>query len=128
MSERHAIVQLTMARMREAIREPGVLFWVFGFPILLAIGLGLAFRGRGPEALHVGVLEGPGAAEVARSLTAAGIHVQTLAEPAARFGLRSGRVALVVVPGGDGAGAGAGAPLTYRFDPMRAESRMARAE
>jgi len=47
------LYHLTLARVREAVREPGVLFWVFGFPILLAVGLGLAFRGRGPEPVVV---------------------------------------------------------------------------
>ena len=36
---RPQIVELTLARMREFYREPGAVFWVFGFPVLLAIGL-----------------------------------------------------------------------------------------
>jgi ABC-2 type transport system permease protein len=35
--------QLTSALFREIIREPGVLFWGILFPILMALGLGLAF-------------------------------------------------------------------------------------
>lgn len=35
--------QLTLAHFREIIREPGVLFWGIGFPILMSLGLGLAF-------------------------------------------------------------------------------------
>src|SRR5438477_330951 len=50
MSERHAIAQLTAARMREAIREPGVLFWVFGFPILLSVARGALHRLSRPGA------------------------------------------------------------------------------
>src|SRR5262245_5138208 len=124
MSERHAIAQLTLARMRESVREPGVLFWVFGFPILLSVGLGLAFRTRGPEPLQVGVLEGNGAAEMAQLLGRAGMRVQRLDEAVARGQLRAGRVALVVVPDGGAPGA----PIAYRFDPMRDEARLARAE
>jgi ABC-type multidrug transport system permease subunit len=105
------------------VREPGVLFWVFGFPILLSVGLGLAFRGRPPEHPTVGVLEGPQAAAVAKTLEAAGMHARRLDETEARARLRTGRVAMVVVPGADAA-----APLTYRFDPMRPEAREARAE
>jgi hypothetical protein len=35
--------QLTSALFREIIREPGVLFWGILFPILMSLGLGLAF-------------------------------------------------------------------------------------
>ena len=33
---------------REFYREPEAVFWVFGFPVLLAFALGIAFRSRGP--------------------------------------------------------------------------------
>ena len=39
-----ALWQLTLARFREFIREPAALFWVYGFPLILAFTLGLAFR------------------------------------------------------------------------------------
>src|SRR5262245_63631050 len=122
MTERPALLELTIARIRESVREPGVMFWVFGFPILLSVGLGLAFRGRPPEPASVGVLEGPEAPAIERTLADAGLRVQRLPEAAARERLRTGRVALLVVPG-----ATPGAPLVYRFDPMRDEAREARA-
>ena len=51
--------QLFVARMREFYREPEVLFWVYGFPLLLAIGLGVAFSGRKPDPPEVDVQNGP---------------------------------------------------------------------
>ena len=33
-------------RMLELWREPEVIFWVFVFPLLLALGLGIAFRDK----------------------------------------------------------------------------------
>jgi ABC-type multidrug transport system permease subunit len=122
MSERPALFELTIARIRESVREPGVMFWVFGFPILLSVGLGLAFRGRPPEPASVGVLDGPQAAAIERTLAAAGLRVRRLPEAAARERLRTGRVAVLVAPG-----ATPGAPLVYRYDPMRDEAREARA-
>src|SRR3981189_1173888 len=56
-----SMVQLTLVRFREFIREPEAVFWTFVFPILLAAGLGIAFRQRGPDKLPVGVLR-PGPA------------------------------------------------------------------
>ena len=44
----HALVQLTIVRFRETLREPEALFWIFAFPILLAAGLGIAVV---PEAM-----------------------------------------------------------------------------
>ena len=40
----HPLVQLTRVRYREFFREPEAVFWVFIFPVLLAAGLGIAFR------------------------------------------------------------------------------------
>jgi ABC-type multidrug transport system permease subunit len=121
MLERSALYQLTIARVRESVREPGVLFWVFGFPILLSVGLGLAFRGRGPEPVAVGLRDGPGAAVIEQALRNARIKVERVDDVTARRRLRSGKLALVVEPG-----ATADAPVTYQFDPMPAESRLAR--
>ena len=47
--------QLALARMREFYREPEAVFWVFGFPLVLAFALGLAFRNTGPGTLQVAV-------------------------------------------------------------------------
>src|SRR5258708_11336831 len=49
----HPLVQLTLVRFYEFIREPEALFWVFAFPILLAAGLGIAFRNRPAEVLKI---------------------------------------------------------------------------
>ena len=69
----HPLVQLTLARMREFYREPEAIFWVFGFPIVLAFALGIAFRNRGPGELRVGVLRGAGDSAVAATL-ATGVY------------------------------------------------------
>ena len=50
----HPLVQLTLVRYREFVREPEAVFWVFIFPLLLAAGLGIAFRDRPPERAPVG--------------------------------------------------------------------------
>lgn len=50
---------LLMARMKELKREPEVVFWVFGFPLLLALGLGIAFRNKPADATRIAVVAGP---------------------------------------------------------------------
>jgi ABC-2 type transport system permease protein len=48
--------QLTMAQVRELIREPGVLFWGILFPILMSLGLGIAFTKKADIIRKVAVI------------------------------------------------------------------------
>ena len=90
-------VELYLGRLRAFVREPGVLFWVFGFPLLLATGLGLAFRGQGPERWPVVVEDGGGAEATQRALAASPLLAVAVAEPAqARRRLDRGEAVLVV--------------------------------
>src|SRR4030095_696703 len=60
--DRSPLWQLTWTRMLAFLREPEAIFWVFAFPILLALALGIAFRTPGPQRAQVGVEGGPGRA------------------------------------------------------------------
>src|ERR1700722_10406965 len=62
------LAQLVGARFREFLREPEVIFWVYGFPLVLAVGLGYAFSSTKPEAPAVDVAESPRAEEIASRL------------------------------------------------------------
>ena len=91
---------LVLARLRESLRHPETIFWTFLFPILLAVTLGIAFRGEGPRPVHVVVVDGPAAAEVERGLqTDNGMRVELLSRAAAEHRLRTGRAAVMVIPG-----------------------------
>src|ERR1700750_2289702 len=59
---RHPIVELTIVRTKEFLRETEAIFWVFGFPLLLALALGFAFRSKPPDRIPIGVIDGPNAA------------------------------------------------------------------
>src|SRR4029453_3380778 len=123
MSDRkNPLLALTQARIREFVREPGALVWVFGFPILMSVVLGFAFRDHPPDPVPVGVVGGPGVAAVTQSHTKAGT---TKPRPHAPLpegleALRPGKIALLVEedeksePG-----------LVYRFDPTRPDARIA---
>lgn len=51
------LYQLILVQFREFYREPGVLFWAIGFPILMAWGLGIAFKQK-PEVIRkVAIIE-----------------------------------------------------------------------
>ncbi len=137
----HPLVEMTLARIREFVRQPEAVFWVFGFPILLAFALGIAFRNTAPEKLPVAVEKGAAvsaetsaaaAAETAAAISRSNDLQAILMSPAeAAQALRTGKVALVVRPStaSNGPGAtsdGASSGFDYRFDPARPESRIAR--
>ena len=113
-----ALLELTRVRLLEVVREPEALFWMFVFPVIMAIALGIAFPSRTTDTVIVGVVEGPGAAETVTALrTAAGVETRALAPRDVETAVRRASVQIVVEPG---------RPPTYRYDPARAESRLAR--
>ncbi|MCC7034298.1 MAG: ABC transporter permease [Acidobacteria bacterium] len=114
----HPLVELTLARFREFLREPEAVFWVFAFPVIMTCALGIAFRSRGAEPVIVGVAEQAGADAVRGALAAAGgFTVRSIAPGEIERAIRDGRAPVVVVPG---------TPPAYRFDEARAESQVAR--
>src|SRR3954467_14052074 len=94
----NSLGQLVGVRFKEYMREPEALFWSFGFPILLAIGLGIAFRSKPPDVAHVAVVRGgEAAARFAKDLRAdRALAVDELPADSARAALRTGRVAVVI--------------------------------
>ncbi|HYM77387.1 MAG TPA: ABC transporter permease [Candidatus Dormibacteraeota bacterium] len=116
---------LLMARMLELKREPEVVFWVFIFPLLLALGLGIAFRNKPGNAASVAIVQAPGSPVLQAALANAPQHdqfkIQVLNEDDARQGFRLGKFDLVIEPGAD-------RTIQYRYDPARPESVLAKAE
>lgn len=132
------LFQLYLTRLREFYRQPARIFWVYGFPILLAIVLGLAFKSRPPEPVLADLVDGAGAPAVQAAVEAYNaaparsegtrtvrldrpriiLHRASEADAARR--LRTGKTPLVVA-----AGAGEPATIEYRFDPTRPEATAA---
>ena len=113
--------QLTLIRFREFLREPEAVFWTFIFPLLLAGGLGLAFRSRPSDVAKVGVLTtAPASAMVTEALAGdSSLQLVSLDDTAAATALRIGTVALVVVARDSN-------DVEYRYDQARTEARTAR--
>lgn len=113
------------ARMLELKREPEVVFWVFVFPLLLAIGLGIAFRNKPAGATPVAIVARSGAEQTELLLRSSPQHASIKADiqndAAARKGFRLGKYDLVIEP--DPAGG-----VTYLYDPARPESLLARSQ
>ena len=120
--ERSPLYQLSITRTMGFLREPEAIFWVFAFPILLALALGIAFRSSGPQRSMVGIEVGPGSAAVEAALRAAqGLDVRVLSPEDAATALRRGKIAVLVRPGEAG-------PPVLVFDPARSETRLAQLE
>ncbi len=95
--------QLVLARLREFYREPEAVFWVYGFPILMTVALGIAFRNKPVEQINVTVQEGPGAEIAEQALSGheseqVKFVARRLDGETAALRLRTGKTALVVIP------------------------------
>src|SRR2546426_7966363 len=104
--------ELMVARAKEFFREPEVIFWGYVFPILLMVGLGIAFRSGGKEEIRVDVVQGSHAESVQRALEGKEeVRVKITSMDEARKSYATGKVDLIIEPG-EG---------TYRFlyDPSR---------
>lgn len=118
----HPLIELTVLRVREFVREPEALFWVFIFPVLMTVALGIAFRNTAPDKTFVAIeadATNPGINELA-NLLARSPELSSSVLPAdeAAKELRSGKVSVVVIP--------KNGSYEYRFDPTRPDSRTAR--
>lgn len=117
---RPPLVELTIARIKEFLREPEAIFWVFAFPIVLTLALGYAFREKAPDRIPVGVAEGPAAKQRVAALAKSPVlQPRVYSLERGREELRRGRISLLVE--GD-------ATPVYRFDTTRPDARTARVE
>jgi ABC-type multidrug transport system permease subunit len=121
MSRWKAFGQMVLARLRIFFREPAALFWVYCFPIVMAVGLAIAFWNRPPEAPAVDVVASGsiGAAEeFADELRRHNVTAKVVDEADALHRYRTGKTALFVTLQGK--------ELTFGLDPTRSESVAAR--
>lgn len=116
---------LLAARMKELRREPEVVFWVFVFPLLLALGLGIAFRNKPADVTSIAIVAGPGAQNVAdliaHSPQKSSIHAEILDRTDALKHFRLGKYDLLIEAGADNR-------FRYLYDPARPESVLSRSE
>src|SRR5690349_20946946 len=111
------LFELTATRIREFLREREAVFWVFIFPVLMTVALGIAFRNTAPDKTLVAI-EGDSQAvtQLVNVLNnSAEIKATALTADEAAKALRSGKVSIVIKPNGNA--------FEYRYDPTRPESR-----
>ena len=119
MRVRHPLIELTAARVREFVRQPEAVFWVFAFPLILAMALGFAFREKPPDRIPVGVLTGS-ATDLGEALKSSpALKVIELDEAEGKEALRTGRISLLV---------DAREQVSIALDETRPDARIARLE
>jgi ABC-type multidrug transport system permease subunit len=113
--ETSSLFQLTLTRFRLFLREPEAIFWIFIFPILLAVGLGIAFRNRPADVLQVGATT----PELTQALAADhGLSAETYGEADGTHALAIGRILLLAVKTTGG--------VSYQYDDTNPDARTAR--
>jgi ABC-2 type transport system permease protein len=113
--EQSSLYQLTMIRFRLFLREPEAIFWIFVFPILLAVGLGIAFRNRPADVFQVGATT----AQLTQALAAdKGLKAATMNEAEGSRALATGSILLLVTNTPDG--------VAYKYDETNPDARTAR--
>jgi ABC-2 type transport system permease protein len=94
-----SLFQLTSARFRLFFREPEAVFWIFVFPILLSVGLSIAFRNRPADVLQVAGTT----SQLTQWLNAdKGLSATTLSEEDGRKALATGKILVLAVQGSNG--------------------------
>jgi ABC-2 type transport system permease protein len=110
-----SLYQLTSTRFRLFLREPEAIFWVFIFPILLAVGLGIAFRNRPADVLPVSAT----ATQLTQALAAdKGLNATTMDEAAGTHALAIGTIDLLAIQAPQG--------VVYKYDSTNPDARAAR--
>ena len=118
----HPLYQLVAARLREFIRHPEAIFWVYVFPVIMMVALGIAFRSRPVETFKVVLIEGPQAEAIRGSLADGNrFALEIASQEESRRLLRTGKADVVIA-----AGEGSGPKHDYYFDPTRPGSMLAR--
>ena len=117
---RPALFELTNARLREFLREPEAVFWVFIFPLILTLALGFAFREKQPDRIPVGVVDGPSAQVRIHALAKSPVLLpRVFTREQGLEELRRGKISLLVEDV---------EPPVFRLDPTRPDARTARVE
>ncbi|HME13405.1 MAG TPA: ABC transporter permease [Candidatus Acidoferrum sp.] len=118
----HPLYQLIRIRFLEFWREPEAVFWLLFFPVLLAGGLGVAFRNHSPDVIKIAIVEaGASSQNIANAVAKnPGLSAIVCDQQTAEHALAAGKIAMIVIPQDSGA-------ILYRFDATNPDGRSARA-
>ena len=126
------LIQMVLVQIREFYRNPGILFWVLGFPILMAWGLGIAFTKQGEPVKHVAWVNENSSSMVINNFIGPEVNHKKIGNDKAGYTdyifekakwdeaiqmIKKGKVAMIILEKGDS--------LQYHLDPKNAEAQLA---
>ena len=122
MKKSHPVIAICVARLREFTRQPEAIFWVYFFPILMVVVLGIAFRNKPVESFDVDVVSGPIADSIVEKLESDDrIKPRIVSEEESIDRLRASKTNLMIAARTETL-----EEIEYRYDPVRPGSLAAR--
>lgn len=119
-----ALKQMVQARLREFIRQPEAVFFVYFFPLLMVVVLGIAFRNQPIETFQVDVVEDEALDSIAQLLESdEQFEVKRFPREESRQRLRTGKTGLVLDKNTEGSDH---AKFVFSYDPARPGSLVAK--
>jgi len=122
---RGSLAQLIGCHVKAYLREPEAVFWTYGFPILMVLGLGLAFRNPAQVEYRFAFVESEPALELSRQIPTGtdsdgeSFRFDLVARAEGLEQLRRNRIAILVEVTAESS-------LVYHFDDANPDSRTAR--
>jgi len=117
---KNAFVQLVLSHMRGYLREPEAIFWTYGFPLIMVVGLGLAFNSETPAPTEFTVAQGSWDNPLIQGIREdESFQISTLPMDDALSRLKTNKTVLVVSIGDSGL-------VEYFFDPTNPAGSTAR--
>ncbi|HXK61159.1 MAG TPA: ABC transporter permease [Acidobacteriota bacterium] len=115
------ILQLVICNLKTFLREPEAVFWTYGFPLLMVLGLGIAFSSSTGQPIRFDAIEGEAAKRIVSALQDdPGFQVIVNSEEVAFTRLSKNKTPVVVGPSDNGG-------YEYHFDASNPEARAAQA-
>ncbi len=126
------LIQMILVQIREFYRNPGILFWTLGFPILMAWGLGIAFTKQGEPVKHVAWVKENSSSVVMSNFIGADLNHKKIGNDKSGYTdyifekaiwneaiqmIKRGKVSLIILEKGDS--------LQYQLDPKNPEAQLA---
>jgi len=121
MTSLRPIILLVVSNLKTFLREPEAIFWTYVFPLLMVIGLGIAFSSSTGQSIWFDAIEGEAADRIVSALQDnPSFQVIVNSEKVAFARLRKNRTPVVVGPSDEGG-------YAYYFDTSNPEARAAQA-
>jgi ABC-2 type transport system permease protein len=115
-----AVMYLVLCHVKGFLREPEAIFWTYGFPLLMVVGLGIAFSSSGTPTINFDAVQGESEDQILKAVdTLPGFSMTMTPREKALSRLRTNKTLVVVARSSNGI-------YEYYYDSSNSEARSAR--